>query len=218
MSNLPDPITLIPFLFALAFVPIAAVMVTCYTKLVVVFALLRNALGLQQVPPPMVTNGLALVLTWFVMYPVGDAALKALDPPGGNPPANLSMMQLLATAKEPMREFLIQHASQKEREFFLGAAQRVMKPQQAEQIKSTDFVVLVPAFTISELTEAFLIGFLIFLPFIVIDLIVANVLVAMGMQMMSPMMVSLPLKLLLFVMLDGWSRLAHALVLSYAPP
>jgi type III secretion protein R len=218
MSNLPDPITLIPFLFALAFVPIAAVMVTCYTKLVVVFALLRNALGLQQVPPPMVTNGLALVLTWFVMYPVGDAALKALDPPGGNPPANLSMMQVLGTAKEPMREFLIQHASQKEREFFLGAAQRVMKPQQAEQIKSTDFVVLVPAFTISELTEAFLIGFLIFLPFIVIDLIVANVLVAMGMQMMSPMMVSLPLKLLLFVMLDGWSRLAHALVLSYAPP
>jgi type III secretion protein R len=217
MSNLPDPVTLIPFLFALAFVPIAAVMVTCYTKLVVVFALLRNALGLQQVPPPMVTNGLALVLTWFVMYPVGEHALKALDPETGKPPPNMSMVQLLGTAKEPMREFLLQHASEKEREFFLNAAKRVMKPEQADKLKSTDFVVLVPAFTISELTEAFLIGFLLFLPFVVIDLIVANVLVAMGMQMMSPMMVSLPLKLLLFVMLDGWSKLAHSLVLSYAP-
>jgi type III secretion protein R len=217
MSSLPDPVTLIPFLFALAFVPIAAVMVTCYTKLVVVFALLRNALGLQQVPPAMVTNGLALVLTWFVMYPVGHEALKVLDPESGKAPANLSMAQLIATVKEPMRDFLKQHASEKEREFFLNAAQRVMKPEQAAQIKNTDFVVLVPAFTISELTEAFLIGFLLFLPFIVIDLIVANVLVAMGMQMMSPMMVSLPLKLLLFVMLDGWSRLAHSLVMSYAP-
>ncbi len=218
MSNLPDPVTLIPFLFALAFVPIAAVMLTCYTKLVVVFALLRNALGLQQVPPAMVTNGLALVLTWFVMYPVGQQGMKLLDPQTGAPPPNLTMFEVVATLKEPMREFLMQHASEKEREFFLRAAQRVMKPEAAAEIKDTDFVVLVPAFTISELTEAFLIGFLIFLPFIVIDLIVANLLVAMGMQMMSPMMVSLPLKLLLFVMLDGWARLAHALVLSYAPP
>lgn len=215
VAGLPDPITLIPFLFALAFVPIAAVMVTSYTKLVVVFALLRNALGLQQVPPPMVTNGLALVLTWFVMYPVAQEALKVLDPVTGMPPRNMSVMQLIGTAKEPMREFMQKHASEKERDFFLQAAQRVMKPEAAAEIKPTDFVVLVPAFTISELTEAFLIGFLLFLPFIVIDLIVANVLLALGMQMMSPMMVSLPLKLLLFVMLDGWSRLSHSLVLSY---
>jgi type III secretion protein R len=215
IAGLPDPITLIPFLFALAFVPIAAVMVTSYTKLVVVFALLRNALGLQQVPPPMVTNGLALVLTWFVMYPVAQEALKVLDPVTGMPPKNMSVMQLIGTAKEPMREFLQAHASEKERGFFLEAAKRVMKPEAAATIAPTDFVVLVPAFTISELTEAFLVGFLLFLPFVVIDLITANVLLALGMQMMSPMMVSLPLKLLLFVMLDGWSRLSHSLVMSY---
>ena len=217
MANLPDPVTLIPFLFALALVPIAAVMVTSYTKLVVVFALLRNALGLQQVPPPMVTNGLALVLTWFVMYPVAQDAMKVLDPATGMPPKNLSVMEVLGTVKEPLREFLQQHAREKERDFFVEAAQRSMKPAVASTVKRTDFVVLVPAFTISELTEAFLIGFLLFLPFVVIDLIVANVLLALGMQMMSPAMVALPLKLLLFVMLDGWSRLAHALVLSYSP-
>ncbi len=217
MAELPDPVTLIPFLFALVFVPIAAVMVTCYTKIVVVFALLRNALGLQQVPPGMVTNGLALVLTWYVMYPVAQTALARMDPATGLPPRGMSVGELIGSVKEPMRDFLGRHASDKERRFFLDAAQRLMKPEAAATVKPNDFVVLVPAFTISELTEAFLIGFLLFLPFIVIDLIVANVMLALGMQMMPPTVVSLPLKLLLFVMLDGWSRLAHALVLSYAP-
>lgn len=217
MAELPDPVTLIPFLFALAIVPVVAVMVTSYTKLVIVFALLRNALGLQQVPPAMVTNGLALVLTWFVMYPIAQEAMKTLDPSTGMPPKNMTLPELVSKTKEPMREFLQRHASEREQAFFLQAAQRMMPGPAGAAVKPSDFIVLVPAFTISELTEAFLIGFLIFLPFIVIDLVVANVLLSLGMQMMSPMMVSLPLKLLLFVMLDGWSKLAHALVLSYSP-
>lgn len=215
MGNLPDPITVIPFLFALAFVPIAAVMVTAYTKLVVVFSLLRNALGLQQVPPPMVTNGLALVLTWFIMYPVTQQIMGAMDPQTGLPPADMTMADIFAISKEPMREFLLTHASERELAFFTESAKRMVEPDVAATIKSSDFVILIPAFTISELTEAFLIGFMIFLPFVIIDLIVANVLLALGMMMMPPPVIALPFKLLLFVMLDGWSRLSHSLTLSY---
>lgn len=215
MQGLPDPVTVIPFLFALAFIPIVAVMVTAYTKLVVVFALLRNALGLQQVPPPMVTNGLALVLTWFIMYPVIQQIMQSMDPETGLPPVGMSLADLLEISKEPMRQFLQAHASERELAFFADSAQRISDPALAQSISPTDFVVLVPAFTISELTEAFLIGFMLFLPFVVIDLIVANVLLALGMMMMPPPVVALPFKLLLFVMLDGWSRLAHSLTLSY---
>jgi type III secretion protein R len=214
MFNLPDPALFIPLIFALGVLPIAMVMVTSYTKIVVVLALLKNALGVQQVPPAIVTNGLALVLTWYVMYPVGLEVWAAVEksPQAGR---GVSVMDVASRAKEPMREFLDKHAAPRERAFFLDAANRLMGEKVAATLGERDFVVLVPAFAVTELTEAFMIGFLIFLPFIVIDLVVANVLMAMGMQMMSPTTVSLPLKLLLFVMLDGWARLLHALVLTY---
>jgi type III secretion protein R len=128
---------------------------------------------------------------------------------------NLTTLQVLDKAKEPMRAFLDKHANERERIFFADASRRLMGEQVAAQIGPRDFVILVPAFVLSELTEAFLIGVLIALPFLVVDLVVANVLMALGMQMMSPTMISLPAKLLLFVLLDGWSRLAHALVLTY---
>jgi type III secretion protein R len=212
----PDPAVTIPLLFFLGVLPVAVVMLTSYTKIVVVFAILRNALGLQGVPPNIVTNGLALVLTWYVMYPVGMQMLTAVgvDPKSPQLPA-LSTMQVLEKAKEPMRGFLDKHAHERERAFFADAARRLMGEETAAQIEPKDFVILVPAFAVSELTEAFLIGVLIALPFLVVDLVVANVMMALGMQMMSPTMVSLPLKLLLIVLLDGWTRLAHALVLTY---
>jgi type III secretion protein R len=214
MFNLPDPALFIPLIFALGVLPVAVVMVTSYTKIVVVLSLLKNALGVQQVPPAIVTNGLALVLTWYVMYPIGLEVWSAVErsPQAGR---GVSVMDIAVRAKEPMRDFLDKHAAPRERAFFLDAANRLMGEKVASTLTERDFVVLVPAFAVSELTEAFLIGFLIFLPFIVVDLVVANVLMAMGMQMMSPTMVSLPLKLLLFVMLDGWARLLHALVLTY---
>lgn len=217
MNGLPDPISLVPFLFALALVPVAAVMVTAYTKLVVVFALLRNALGLQQVPPPMVTNGLALILTALIMYPVGQEVLVLMDPQTGLPPPDLSLVDVMQTIREPLRAFLMTHVSERELSFFTEAANRMSRAQSQQVLQSSDFVVLIPAFTISQLTEAFMIGFMLFLPFVVIDLLVANTLLALGMMMMPPPLISLPIKLLLFVMLDGWSRLVHALVLSYAP-
>ena len=333
-----SPALVIVIVVCLALAPFVAVMVTSFTKMVVVLSLLRNALGLQQVPPNVVINGLAIVLSIYVMYPVildthaaisarmdgrpppasvqahidrraasqaarqrqqaeaalladtqstagepGDpapaspAAADALQaearartaPPAAEPergelfagitggigplaaqaepatepeagatdtgprvigpgPATgplpapeggMDAAYLLALAdagKEPLRTFLITHSSGAERQFFLRSAQRLMPPERHGSLSLDDFIVVIPAFTVSELTAAFQIGFLIFLPFLIIDLVVANILLALGMMMMSPTIVSLPFKLLLFVLVDGWAKLVHGLVLTYA--
>lgn len=200
----------------LGLAPFVAVMATSFTKIVVVLSLLRNALGIQQVPPNLVLNGMALVLTMYVMYPVGTQMLErvgGLENVGEN---TESMLGAVDASKEPLRAFLIKHSNANEREFFLSTLHRMVEPDQRADISANDFVIIIPAFTLSELTKAFQIGFLIFLPFIIIDLVIANILMAMGMMMMSPTIVSLPFKLLLFVMLDGWTKLLHGLVASYA--
>lgn len=200
----------------LALAPFVAVMITSFTKLVVVLSLLRNAMGLQQVPPNVVMNGLALILSVYVMYPVGVEMQERLATLPATPKASTTQMVAAAdVAKEPLREFLLKHSRPLERAFFLKTAQRSLKPEQAQALTERDFLVIVPAFTVSELTVAFEIGFLIFLPFLVIDLVIANILMAMGMQMLSPTTVSLPFKLLLFVLIDGWVKLTHGLVLTY---
>lgn len=199
----------------LALAPFAAVMVTSFTKIVVVLSLLRNALGVQQVPPNLVLNGLAMVLTVYIMYPT---ALLMLDRVSGLDDFTSStdnMIEAANLAKEPLRDFLIKHSEVREREFFLTSIKKMLTDDRQSEISSNDLVVLIPAFTISELTSAFQIGFLIFLPFIVIDLVIANILMAMGMMMLSPTIVSLPFKLLLFVLVEGWTKLAHGLVISY---
>jgi type III secretion protein R len=126
-----------------------------------------------------------------------------------------SMMAAADAAKEPLRDFLIKHSNPRERAFFLKTAQRGLTPEQATRLAERDFIVVVPAFTVSELGAAFQIGFLIFLPFLVIDLVISNILMALGMMMLSPTTVSLPFKLLLFLLVDGWVKLSHGLVLSY---
>ncbi|HID07885.1 MAG TPA: EscR/YscR/HrcR family type III secretion system export apparatus protein [Armatimonadetes bacterium] len=199
----------------LALAPFVAVMVTSFTKIVVVLSLLRNALGLQQVPPNLVINGLALVLSIYVMYPVGQEMLERTSGLAEIGKSTDTMLEAANNAKEPLRDFLAEHVSPREQGFFLKTIHKMLPKEKATELTSTDFVILVPAFTISELTIAFEIGFLIFLPFIVIDLVIANILMAMGMMMLSPTVVSLPFKLLLFVLVDGWVKLAHGLVLSY---
>jgi type III secretion protein R len=198
----------------LALAPFVAVMVTSFTKIVVVLSLLRNALGLQQVPPNVVLNGIALVMTMYVMYPVGLEMQSRL---GANARFDDTKAILAAadTAKEPLREFLHKHSRPLERAFFLKTAKRGLSTEQAAQLTERDFLVLVPAFTVSELATAFEIGFLIFLPFLVVDLVISNILMALGMMMLSPTTVSLPFKLLLFVLVDGWVKLVHGLVLTY---
>ncbi|KRA67144.1 type III secretion system protein SsaR [Caulobacter sp. Root656] len=202
----------------LALAPFVAVMVTSFTKIVVTLSLLRNALGLQQVPPNIVLNGLALILTLYVMYPVGQqmaAANQDVKPVAAVSSDTQALFTYADKAKEPLRAFLMKHSTPRERAFFLKTAQRINGPDKARTMTQRDFIVVVPAFTVSELAAAFQIGFLIFLPFLIIDLVVSNILLAMGMMMLSPTTVSLPFKLLLFVLIDGWVKLAHGLVLSY---
>jgi len=327
-----SPALVLVVIVALALAPFVAVMVTSFTKIVVVLSLLRNALGLQQVPPNVVINGLAIVLSIYVMYPVildtydavtahqqgrpvpasvqkmvderqreqaareqaqaRRSAARAVPSPetGATPPAlatddpapaspaaadalraeaeaqaagtapgdegpgplfrnvvtgssadaataqaapaqattpaaplapagseGARLLAMFEAGKEPLRGFLIAHSNPAERAFFLRSAQSLLPEERRGSLSANDFIVVVPAFTVSELTTAFQIGFLIFLPFLIIDLVVANILLALGMMMMSPTTVSLPFKLLLFVLIDGWAKLVHGLVLTYTP-
>ena len=220
LGNL-SPGLILALVVALALGPYVAVMITAFTKLVVVFSLLRNALGLQQTPPNIVLNGLAIILSIYVMYPVGLEMAQVAAPvttQQSAAPKPMNVNELLASAeraKEPMRAFLVKHTSAEEREFFLSTARRMLPEEKRALMTGEDLIVVIPAFTVSELARAFQIGFIIFLPFLVIDLIVANILQALGMMMLSPTTISLPFKLLLFVLLDGWSKLIHGLVLTY---
>lgn len=198
----------------LAIAPFFAVMVTSFTKIVVVLSLLRNALGLQQVPPNIVLNGLALVLTLYVMQPVGRSMSDAITAQNANNGGAVNMLTAAEQAKEPLREFLLKHSRPGERAFFLRTSQRI-DPARAASMTERDLIIVIPSFVVNELSVAFQIGFLIYLPFLVIDLVVSNILLAMGMMMLSPTTISLPFKLLLFVLVDGWVKLAHGLVLSY---
>jgi type III secretion protein R len=213
-----DPFSLLLPLLALGLVPFAAVMVTAYTKLVVVFALLRNALGIQQVPPNIVLNSLALIFTAFIMAPVGMETYDILRSKGMLDDGRMRTTELLAglsAAKEPLRKFMVVNGKERERKFFLKSAQRLWPAERTQDLKETDFLIAVPAFTVSELTAAFQIGFVLYVCFIAVDLILANILLALGMSMVSPTLISVPFKLLLFTVIDGWSLLLHNLVLTY---
>ncbi len=216
-SLVSDPVSMLLIGALMALAPMAAVLVTSFSKIVIVFYLLRQALGLQQAPPGIVLNSLAIILSVFIMLPAFTALSDSLDryEPNRQITAKESLERVLSPVREPLRDFLKRHTSPAEVKFFVSAAERINAKASLSKPREDDFLVLVPAFTISELNSAFYIGFLIFLPFLAVDLIVANVLLAMGMQMLSPTIISLPLKLLLFVALDGWSRLIHSLVLSY---
>lgn len=236
-----DPITLVVVLALLSLVPLAAVMMTSFLKIAIVLSLVRNALGVQQVPPNMALYGLALILSAYVMAPVimqaghemqavvapaaqtsGPAAMRPGVPsmpamPSITPPPDRMALLLggVARAAEPLRAFMLKNSQPAQRDFFVRTAHQLWGPKLSADVKETDFLVLIPSFLVSELTAAFQIGFLLYLPFVVIDIIVSNILLAMGMMMVSPVTISMPLKLFLFVMVDGWTRLIQGLVLSY---
>jgi type III secretion protein R len=214
MNNF-DPIVLTLSLGLLALVPLVFVSTTSFLKISIVLSLVRNALGVQQAPPNIVLYALAIMLTVFIMAPIGYEVGDAVQAEP-NPTANSS--SLIAAAKrgaEPMRKFLLANSKNEQRDFFMAQAKRIWPPKMADEVRPNDLLILVPAFVVTELTAAFEIGFLLFLPFIVIDLVVSNILMAMGMMMVSPATITLPLKLFLFVMVDGWSRLLHGMVLTY---
>ena len=212
-----DPLLVIVGMALLGLLPFLAVMATTFVKISVVILLIRNALGIQQIPPNMTMHGLALILSIYIMAPIGiqshdylvqqDIDLTSLDTRG--------LLSTLSVAADPYRAFLDKHATAHEKAFFISSAHNLWPSEYAETLTPDNLLILIPAFTVSELTSAFKIGFLLYLPFIVIDLIISNILLAMGMMMVSPMTISLPFKMLLFVLLDGWTRLIHGLVLTY---
>lgn len=208
--------TLIFVMVFIGIAPFGLMMVTSYVKIVVVVSLVRNALGVQQVPPSTVLNGLAIVLTLFIMAPtvlqITDRVAAQRLP---EDPSPADLMKVVQNASGPLLDFLDINTEKRIRVLFEKTARRVWPQDQQEKIHGRNFMILIPAFTISELTKAFQVGFLLYLPFVAIDLIISNILLAMGMMMVSPMTISLPFKLLLFVTLDGWLKISQGLMLSY---
>lgn len=210
-----DPIALAVALALIALVPTVVVASTTFLKIAVVMSLLRNALGIQQIPPNLALYGLSLILTVYIMAPVGQEIHRQYLSQPGSMVAAEKMIGAVTKGSEPLREFLIKHSDREQRSFFLRAARQMWGEKMSADLKESDFIIVVPAFMVTELVSAFKIGFLLFLPFVIIDLVISNILLAMGMMMVSPVMISLPLKLFLFVMVDGWTRLIQGLVLSY---
>lgn len=210
-----DPLVLAVLLGSLSLMPMLLVVCTAFLKIVIVLMITRNAIGVQQVPPSMAINGIALAATLFIMAPVGYEMAESVK----SAPLDLSSVQsLFQTAGEaiqPLRTFMLRNIDPDVLTHLLENTARLWPPHMAQEVQREDLILLVPAFVLSQLQAGFEIGFLIYIPFIVIDLIVSNLLLALGMQMVSPMTISLPLKLLLFVLVSGWSRLLDSLFLSY---
>lgn len=214
--QLPDPAYIFGIVIVLGLVPFLAVLATSYTKLVIVFGLMRLALGTQQVPPNMVMNAMAIILSIFIMAPVGtEIGQNVRKELQGSQQRFDDLMRASNAAAEPLRNFLQRNTREREKRLFMNAANELWPPEQVKSTKTSDLLILIPSFTLSEVILAFQMGFLLYLVFTVIDLLVSAVLLAMGMSMVSPMTVSIPFKLLLFVALDGWTRLVQGLMLSY---
>ena len=211
-----DPITLAVALALMSLVPVLVVCTTSFLKLAIVMSLVRNALGVQQIPPNIALYGLALILSAYIMAPVANRMADAVRDDPAALKSVTAMASTLRDGAEPLRGFMVRHSQPEQRDFFVRHARTLWGPDLAADVKPSDFLIVMPAFMVSEMTAAFQIGFLLFLPFIVIDLIVSNILLAMGMMMVSPVTISLPLKLFLFVSVDGWSKLIHGLILTYA--
>lgn len=204
------PIQTLLFFTALSFLPALLLMMTGFTRIVIVLSLLRQALGTQAAPPNQVVIGLSLFLTFFVMSPTIDKVYaQAWQPYAEN---RIAIDEALRRGEVPMREFMLKQTRQADVMLF----SRLAKVDPAVKTADIPFKVLVPAFVTSELKSAFQIGFLIFIPFLIIDMIVASVLMSLGMMMLSPVLVALPFKLMLFVLADGWNLLLGSLAASFA--
>ena len=221
-SMMGSPRDLVIVLGLLALLPFLLIMVTSFVKVAVVLSLLRTAIGAQQVPPNQVITGLAIVLSIYIMAPVAIDAYEAVWPKveelqSAEESADLDDYSDIASrVAKPLRGFLIEHSDAAERQLLFELAVEMRTPEQAKALAADDLIIAIPAFVVTELEEAFTIGFLLFIPFIIVDLVVANILLSLGMHMLSPTTISLPFKLLLFVLVDGWFLVVKGLVLGYA--
>lgn len=228
-SGVPNPVVLVIIMGGLVLAPFVLIMLTSFVKISVVLSILRNALGTQAVPPNQVITGLAFILSLFIMTPVARNMYQEAGSIGNtrdifSEASVKNLFDAVDRGKEPLRRFLEKHAHPQDRLLFMNLGARLEEGNKNPNTPAPNvprpgkdyFQVLIPAFVTSQLKEAFQAGFLIFLPFIVIDMVVANVLLAMGMNMLSPSVISLPFKILLFVLVDGWFLVVRGLVLSYA--
>ena len=194
---------------ALSFIPAFVMLMTSFTRIIIVFSILRQALGLQQTPSNQILTGMAMFLTLFIMAPVFDQINKDALQPYLN--EQLSTPQAIARAEVPLKKFMLAQTRASDLELFVRLSKRtdIATPEQAPM------TILVPAFVTSELKTAFQIGFMIFIPFLIIDMVVASILMAMGMMMLSPLIISLPFKIMLFVLIDGWALVIGTLASSF---
>lgn len=214
-----DPFSMIILFVGMSLLPFVAMVATSYLKIVVVVSLIRNALGVQSIPPNMVVNALALILSFYIMSPVVQQGWDIFQEESAKNRETKTVYEshIVMQACEPMREWLIKQTDDKSRAFFVSTAEQLWAKEDEDKatVDPDSFFILIPSFCVSELTKAFQIGFLVYLPFIAIDIIVSNILLAMGMMMVSPVTISLPFKLLLFVMVNGWTLLIQGLVRGY---
>ncbi len=215
MSDTYNIVPIITTLLAFGLMPMFVVTMTSFLKIAVVMFLVRNALGVQQTPPNLVLYAIALVLTLYVSSPLLGQIYGRLNANPVDTKTLEGLQEAAGRVKQPVKDYLARFVNPNERKFFLSATEKIWGERDRTEVRDDDLLILLPAFVSSELTRAFEIGFLLYLPFLVIDLIVSNILMAMGMIMVSPTLISIPLKLFLFVTIDGWSRLLHGLILSY---
>lgn len=220
----PSLITQGVVLSLFSLLPFIIMILTSFLKIVIVLSLLRSALGVQQAPPNQIINGVAFMLSLFIMYPTGVKMYEAANKTIATTEAPESLLSkgsstfILAVAKDatdPMRDFLKRNSSVAHQALFYRMAYRVLPENFRPNLKPDDIIVLVPSYITSQLKDAFEIGVLIYIPFFVIDLVTSNILLAMGMMMLSPVTISMPLKLFLLVMLDGWTLLIQGLVSTF---
>jgi type III secretion protein R len=213
--NLSNPLEIILLLLVTSTVPFLAATMTSFAKIIIIFGIIRNALGMQQTPPNIVLSSLTIIITCYIMAPVASDTMTVAEQ------QNLSGINLdnagekLTEISKPMNLFLVKNSTAAMRFFFLEKARQLWPKRFAEKVNENSFLVALPAFVVTEITQAFKIGFIVYLPFVVVDLIVSNVLMALGIVMISPTTISLPFKLMLFVLLDGWTRLIDGLMLTY---
>lgn len=222
-SSQPNVVIEMAVLAAIALLPFAIMLLTSYLKMVIVLSLMRNALGVQNSPPNQALTGIALIMAIYVMYPTGVAMYKASEDfiveaaPQELFSQNMALFLIgvVERAKEPMRTFLQKNSSAKNTQLFYRLSLKSFTDDSGSHVQPTDFIVLIPSYITSQLRSAFEIGVLIYLPFFVIDLVTSNILLAMGMMMLSPLTISLPLKLLLVVMIDGWTLVIDGIVRTF---
>jgi type III secretion protein R len=211
----PNLFAILAVISALGLVIFVVVTMTSFVKISVVLFLMRNALGVQQTPPNLVLYAIALVLTAYVSAPVVQTVYERVSDPASEFRSFTDWKDAAERAREPIREYLSRFTTAAERDFFLTATDRLWSERTKASVSRDDLIILVPSFLNSELKRAFEIGFLLYLPFIAIDLVVSAVLMSLGMSMVPPAAISIPFKLFVFVLVEGWSKVLHGLVLSY---